>query len=164
MILQSVLVAHLEDGWLQLNLSLHYVRCSIENNSMLLPVVSPLVPQGTKLFEVSIDCLMPSSCHIKHVLPSSVVTIRSEALTVLIFVDAISNKHLFTAECLVQTISANAQVSPPSCRIRTIDPNNPSSLDADPTMLSKLVRQPLATEWTWFVDQAVYSIDCNFAD
>ena len=140
---QSVSVLYLVDAWLQLDSSLHYVGCSIEGSAMLLLAMPPLVLEGTKHFEVSIDCLMPSSCLCKHALQSSIVASRSEAVSVRVTVDAISNKQLSRAECLVQCISANAQVSVPTSRVGTIDPHNPTSLDADSNLVPEACMLPL---------------------
>lgn len=64
---KSVSVLDLEDCWLQLDPSLHYIACSIEGSAMLLPMVSPLVLEGTEDLEVSIDSLVPCPCHCYHV-------------------------------------------------------------------------------------------------
>jgi len=53
---QSVSALHLEDAWLQLGSGLHCVGCSTEGSAMLLLAMPPLALEGSKLFEVSIDC------------------------------------------------------------------------------------------------------------
>ena len=166
---QAVLVVDLEDRWLQLDPSLHYVGCSIEGSTMLLPVMPPPVLEGTKDFEVLIHSLMPSSGHCLHVRLPCVVATRSGAPSMRVSVATISNKHLSNPQSLIQTVSANGEIGPLTSRVRTIHPDNPSSLDADPNLIPEssmleLVGAPLAAPWSWFINQKVSAIHSDLAD
>jgi len=141
MMSSSVLVVDLEDTRLQLDSSLHYVGCSIEGSAMLLPVIPPPVLEGTKHVEVSIHSLMPFSGHCIHVRLPSVVATWSGAPSMRVSVATISNKHLPLPQSLIQTVSANGKIGPLACRIRTIDPHNPSSLDADLNLIPEVTFQ-----------------------
>ena len=166
---QTVLVVDLEDRWLQLDPSLHYVGCSIEGSAMLLPVMPPPVLEGTKHFEVSIHSLMPSSGHCIHVRLPGVVATWSGAPSMRVPVATISNKQLSILQSLIQTVSANGEIGSLSCRIRSIDPDNPSSLNADPNLIPEasmleFVGAPLAAPRSRFVNQKVSAIHSDLAD
>ena len=118
---------------------------------MLASVVSPAILEGSKLLEDSIDRLMSSSCYSHHVLLSCVVASRSEAPTILVLVGAIRQKLLPRKQGLVQSVPADGQIRPVATRVRTIDPHNLTSLNADRNLIPEtgmleLVAVPLLVE------------------
>jgi len=111
---------------------------------------------------------MAGSSNCFHVLIRIVDTSWSKRPTIAIFVGAIGKEDFISSQSFIQTISADSKVGPVAWSIGTIDPNNPTSLNADTnlvpeTSMLELLGVPLATERSWLVDLEIGSIDSNQA-
>jgi len=69
---------------------------------------------------------------------------------------------------MFQLVLKDLQVGPLPSSMRSICPDNPTSLDADSHLVPDsrtvvLVREPLLGEWRWFVDPKICSINSHLA-
>ena len=104
---------------------------------MFRPVVSKLLSQTLEMLEPSIDALVPGSRYSLHMLIFVVESVWSIRPTMAVPVGAIGQEQFADIKSLVQAISADGQVGPVPRRVRTIDPDDITGLNADANLVAK---------------------------
>jgi len=163
-----IIIVDLKGRIFDLDHGLNNVGNSTEDLAMLGSVMAEAVSQTMELLEETIDGLMAGSSNCFHVLIRIVKSIRSERPTIAITVGTIGKKEFIRSQCFIQTISADGKIGPVSWSTGTIDPDNPTSLNADAnlmpeTRMLELLGVPLAAERSWLIDLEISSINSNQA-
>ena len=117
---------------------------------MLGSVVPEAVMEDIELLQKTVDILMPRSGLTFHPLISVLLSSRGVTPAVSISIGTICKEDLIRSKGITHSIPGNTQIRPVTCRIRTIDPNNPASLDADTNFIAEtgmvqLVAEPMSS-------------------
>lgn len=132
---------------------------------MLVNWMPPLSMEGFPFLEPPVNTLMPSSCQLLPVLLLPVVKVLPRNIKVLwvALVATISNGTLITLKHVDYSIKGNLQVIELAAWVGTIQPYNPSSLNADTHFIPEpsaveFVTVPPLIEWLDVPDAKVCAI------